>query len=196
MPDWILQVSALEWVAVIAGLAYVILAARENIWCWPAAFVGTSASMLLLWDVSLLMDAALNLFYLIMAIYGYWQWRYGGLDQTQKAITTWRKSTHIKVFIAIAVLTLCFGYLLDQYTDAAWSYVDSATTWSAVIVTYMVTQKVLENWLYWIVIDAVSVWIYIERGIYLYAILFALYTIIAILGYLAWRRSFQAAHQS
>lgn len=184
------HVSALEWVAVVAGLAYVVLAARANIWCWPAGFIGTGASILLLWNVSLLMDSALNLFYLVMAVYGFWQWRHGGERGAPLTISRWHTTQHVLVALTVCIISLPLGYYLDHSTTAAWPYVDSATSIAAVIATIMVARKVLENWLYWIVIDVVSVWIYWERELYLYAFLFMLYSLIAVVGFFFWRRQY------
>ena len=190
--------SQLEIVSVAAGLLYVILAARENIWCWPAAFVGTATAIFLFWDASLLMESALNVYYLVMAIFGWWQWRYGSSqknssdEKTELEISSWGMYQHAIAIVLIAALTFLSGYFLQNNTGAALPYVDSFTTWAAVITTWMVTRKILENWLYWIVIDVVGVWLYSERGLYLYAVLFVAYTIIAIFGYLEWRRKYAA----
>lgn len=188
MIEALLNISVLEWIAVIGGLGYVILAAREHIACWGFALIGTAASLVMLWDVDLLMDAALNGFYCLMAVYGYMQWRFGGSAGNERQIRKWQPTTHCWVILSIVSLSLLSGYCLDNYTDAAWPYLDSATTIAAVITTFMVAYKILENWLYWIVIDAVSVGIYIEREIYLYAGLFLLYTVIAVFGYVEWRK--------
>ena len=183
--------SQLEIVSVLFGLAYVILAARENSWCWPAAFIGTGTAVILFWDVSLLMESALNVYYLGMAIFGWWQWQYGSPTKDKLAISRFSKQQHLLTLGIIALLTLISGYLLSQNTGAALPYVDSFTTWSAVITTWMVARKILENWLYWVVIDAVSVWLYLQRDLYLYAALFVVYTIIAVFGYIIWRRNYQ-----
>ena len=183
--------SQLEIVSVLFGLAYVILAARENIWCWPAAFIGTGTAVVLFWDVSLLMESALNVYYLAMAIYGWWQWQYGSADHSTLKISRWQTKQHLLAFGLIVLLTLLSGYLLSANTDAALPYVDSFTTWSAVITTWMVARKILENWLYWIVINTVSVWLFSERGLYLYALLFIAYVVIAIFGYLNWRKNYE-----
>ncbi len=182
--------SALEVISVAFGLIYIILAAREKIWCWPAAFIGTGTAVYLFWDASLLMESALNIFYLAMAIIGWWQWQYGSEQKTALAISSWSGVKHLTAIGVIALLTLTSGYLLSYNTSAALPYVDSFTTWAAVVTTIMVARKVLENWLYWIVIDAVSVWLYSERGLYLYALLFAAYTVIAVVGYVQWRKKF------
>lgn len=182
--------SQLEIVSVVFGLIYIILAARENIWCWPAAFIGTATAIFLFWDASLLMESALNVYYLLMAIFGWWQWQYGSKQKNELSISSWNLRPHLIVIGLITSLTFFSGYLLASNTTAALPYVDSFTTWGAVITTWMVTRKVLENWLYWIAIDAVCVWLYSERGLYLYALLFAAYTVIAIFGYFNWREKY------
>ena len=186
------QVSTLEITSVAFGLAYVILAARENIWCWPAAFIGTGTGIFLFWDASLLMESGLNVFYLVMAVYGFYQWRYGGQEGEQLAISSWQLPQHVNAILLILVLALGSGYLLNNHTDAALPFVDSFTTWAAVVTTWMVARKILENWLYWVVIDAVSVWLYLQRELYLYALLFVFYTVIALYGYLQWQRKTRA----
>lgn len=183
----------LEIVSVVFGLVYIILAARENSWCWPAAFIGTGTAIFLFWNVSLLMESALNVYYLAMAVFGWWQWQYGSRTHSTLAISSWSKGKHLITLLAIAILTLVSGVLLSKNTQAALPFVDSFTTWSAVITTWMVTRKILQNWLYWIVIDVVSVWLYLQKGLYLYAALFVLYTIIAVFGYLHWQRNYRHA---
>ncbi|MBN8430735.1 nicotinamide mononucleotide transporter [Microbulbifer salipaludis] len=175
-----------EVAAVLLALAYLLLAMRENILCWYAAFASTAIYLFLFWDVSLLMESALQVFYLLMAIYGWWQWRHRKRDGKTLHIHRWSATTHLSAFAAIGVLTLVFGYLLDQYTSAVLPYLDSFTTWGAVVTTYMVTRKVLENWLYWIVIDGAAIYLYIDRELYLTALLFVLYVILVIIGFIQW----------
>jgi len=129
-----------------------------------------------------------------MAVYGFWQWRYGGEQGSPLKIGSWPVSQHLVACCIIIVLSLSLGFWLDNSTSAAWPYVDSATTVSAVIATFMVAKKILENWLYWIAIDVVSVWIYWERELYMYAVLFVLYSVIAVFGFMIWQRQ-QAQEQ-
>jgi len=185
--------SNLELISVIFGLLYVVLAARENILCWPAALIGTATGIVVFWDVSLLMESALNVYYLVMAIFGWWQWQRGGAAHSELTISAWGVNKHLIAALIILVLTSISGFFLEQNTQAALPYVDSFTTWAAVITTWMVTRKILENWLYWIVIDVISVWLFLQKELYLYALLFVLYTIIACFGYVNWRRNFQNA---
>jgi nicotinamide mononucleotide transporter len=184
-------IQAMSWwevAAVLLGLAYLLLAMFEHISCWYAAFVSTAIYTFLFWDVNLLMDSALQVYYMAMAIYGWWQWRRPkDLTNNDLAISQWRWQTHSLTIALLIGLSLLSGYLLDNNTDAEWAYLDSFTTWGAVITTYMVTQKVLENWLYWLVIDAVAAYLYFDKGLYLTALLFCLYLVIVVFGYRQWR---------
>jgi len=185
-------VSGWELVAVILALVYLVLALKERIECWYAAFVSTAIYMFLFWDVSLLMESALQVYYLLMAVYGWWQWRHHSNIEEDLTIHTWSIKRHLFIFISLAALVLISGYLLSENTTAALPYLDSFTTWGAVITTYMVTRKVLENWLYWIVIDSVSVYLYLDRAMYLTTILFVLYVIIVVFGFVRWRHIYRA----
>lgn len=190
--DWLTPLHIWEFLGVALGLAYVIFAARESIWCWPCALVGTAIFIFLFWDVSLLMESALNVYYLIMAIYGWWHWTRDKPDNESKLpIRTWSAKQHILTIGLIALLTLVSGTLLSDRTSAALPFLDSFTTWSAVITTWMVARKILENWLYWIVIDAASIVLYLDRSLYMTALLFVLYVFIAAYGYWEWRQHYR-----
>jgi nicotinamide mononucleotide transporter len=176
-----------EAIAVALGVAYVFLAAKENVLCWPAALVSTAIFSWLFWDVSLLMESALNIYYLAMAIYGWWSWTSTSQHRSQQ-IHSWSLKKHAVCICLILILALTSGLLLSHYTQAALPFLDSITTWAAVITTYMVAQKILENWLYWVVIDAISIYLYIDRELYLTAMLFAAYVVIAIYGWHSWKK--------
>ena len=182
------QMLGWELVAVILAIAYLLLIMRENIWGWACALISTAIYTLLFWKVSLLMDSALNVYYMGMAIYGWYQWRGGLNDEHPSQIVRWRYSYHLLALLGITGATLVSGYLLSKNTQAAWPYLDSFTTWASVLTTYMVAKKVLENWIYWIVINTVAATLYIDRGLYLTALLYAVYFIICIFGYLGWKK--------
>ncbi|WP_444931394.1 nicotinamide riboside transporter PnuC [Microbulbifer sp. SSSA002] len=183
--------SLWEVAAVILALAYLLLAMREKISCWYAAFASTAIYLFLFWDVSLLMESALQVFYLIMAVYGWWQWRNHRDRQDNLKIHRWSAKTHGMVIGTTLVLTLLIGYLLDRNTSAALPYLDSFTTLGAVVTTYMVTRKVLENWLYWIVVDGASIYLYLDRELYLTAVLFMLYLVLVVIGFFQWLTIYQ-----
>ena len=184
--------SPWEIAAVLLAIAYLLLAVRENIWCWYCAFASTAIYAILFWDVSLLMESALNVYYMGMAVFGWYQWTYGHAagDGAATGVTvhSLSRNQHLIIIVAIGNLSLVSGYLLSQYSTAAWPYVDSFTTWASVITTYLVAKKYLENWLYWIVIDSVSIPLYLDRGLPLTALLFTSYVAIAISGYFSWKK--------
>ncbi|WP_444924844.1 nicotinamide riboside transporter PnuC [Microbulbifer sp. DLAB2-AF] len=183
----IAAMSLWEAAAVVLALAYLLLAMREKISCWYAAFISTAIYLVLFWDVSLLMESALQVFYLGMAIFGWWQWRHHKDKNKDLRIHRWPLQTHLMVISGVFLLTLVFGYLLDNFTSAALPYLDSFTTLGAVVTTYMVTRKVLENWIYWIVVDGASIYLYLDRGLYLTALLFLLYVVLVVIGFFQWR---------
>ncbi len=187
------SMPAIEWLAVAFSLLYVIFAARNNMWCWPAAIVSTLLYTFIFYDVYLWMDSVLQVYYLLMALYGWYIWSHYQADK--KGITNQNvkpiKSLGLTFnLIAIGILTcLSFiaGWLMDEYTPTDFPYMDSFTTIFAVFATYLVTQKVIENWLYWIVIDFVSIYLYMEKALQPTAALFFIFVIIAIYGYFQWR---------
>ncbi len=191
------QTSDLERVSVAFGIAYIVLASRENPWCWPCAFIGTGTAAVLFWEGLLPMEAALNIYYLIIAVYGWWCWRNGRAnDGDRLSISVWNTKKHLLWVCSVAALTLLSGYLLSQSSNAAMPYLDSFTTWGAVITTWMVTQKILENWLYWLVINTASIILFIEREFYLYAALFVIYIVLSVYGYWNWRSEYRRLQPS
>ncbi len=176
-----------ELVAVFLGLAYLILAARLSIWCWPAAFASVAIYLWLFFDHRLYQQALLQIFYLSMAVYGFLKWR-TGLEEPDAAIRRWSAREHAIAVVATLVLTVITGALEAQFTDARFPYLDAFTTWGSVVTTWMVTRRVLENWLYWIVVDGVLVYISFRSGLVATAGLFLVYLGIVVAGYFAWRR--------
>ncbi|MCP4000172.1 MAG: nicotinamide mononucleotide transporter [Gammaproteobacteria bacterium] len=178
-----------EAVAVLLAIAYLLLAIRQNIWCWPAAIAGSGIYVVLMYRAGLYMESALQLFYIAMAVYGWLCWRPGQQQAHSLPVTSWPLAFHALSLGIIAVLTMSSGYLLTSYTSAALPYLDSFTTWGAIVTTWMVARKVLQNWQYWFVIDSVSVYLYSSRGLPLTALLFCVYLVLIIFGYRAWRLS-------
>jgi len=182
---------AWEALAVVLAITYLVLAIRQNIWCWAAAAVSTLIYLFIMFEAQLYMESVLQLFYLAMAAYGWYQWRQHGENQQALHVRTWPVTYHLFAIASVFILVFVSGHLLSEYSDAALPHVDSFTTWGAVIATYMVARKILENWVYWFVIDAVSVGMYLNRGLVLTALLFVLYLVLIILGYRSWRASMQ-----
>ena len=184
--DWV----NLETLAVALGVAYLVLAMRENSLCWYCAFFSTALYVWIFGDVSLYMESALNVYYMGMAIYGWFQWQRGGGNHEGLEIVRWTVKQHGLAISTIVLVALVSGYLLSIGTDARLPYLDSLTTWGSILTTVMVARKVLENWLYWIVINTISIYLYLDRGLEQTALMFMLYLVLAILGYYAWRKKY------
>lgn len=191
--------SIWEVVGVFLGFAYLALIIRQNILGWYAAFGSTAIFSWLFWDVSLVMESGLNVYYLIMAVYGWWIWKGNERAEKQgseiktsiKKIQTWSLQRHVLVIGGVILTSLATGYGLEKNTSAALPYLDSFTTWGAVITTYMVAQKVLENWWYWLVIDTIAIYLYVDRELYLIALQMVVYIVMIFIGWYVWQKEYQ-----
>ena len=187
----LLQNSLLELLAVVFAVAYLVLAVRENSLCWYAAGISTLIFLFIFWNVKLYMESGLQIYYLAMAFYGWYQWRDAQTETVSLRVSKWRAKQHIVALVLIAALTFVTGSLLNSGTDTNMPYLDSFTTWASVVTTFMVARKILENWLYWLVIDSVSIYLYLDRELYFTSLLFAIYIVIIFFGWFAWNRSYR-----
>jgi len=196
-----------EVCAVLLALAYVILAIQQRRICWIAAIASAMLYSHIFWQVSLYLEAVLQIFYIAMAVYGWSAWgrqlrdehsHHQSHDQAhdQSHIQTWTGQQHLVACITIISLSLILGWAMQEWTDAALPFFDAATTVCALLATWMVTQRLLENWLYWIAINTVSIGLYLSRDLSLTAALFAGYVILAIVGYRTWRRQWLRQHNA
>jgi nicotinamide mononucleotide transporter len=178
--------SLLEAGAVICALFYMVLVAREHIACWFFAFVSTALFTVVFFEAALSFSMALNVYYMVMAGYGYWQWRQGTNDNSEAALTIQPRPLQFHVLV-IATGALISAILIGV-TSANWiNALDIIMSVFSVLTTVMVAHKVYENWFYWMVINALAVIIYSASGLTVSAGLFALYILFAIYGWREWR---------
>jgi nicotinamide mononucleotide transporter len=183
--------SVIELIAVILAISYLLLAMKQQIWCWPAAFLSSLIYLYVFFEVRLYMESILQVYYAGMAVYGWQQWQKKVNDQA-RAIRTWPIRQHLISLALILAGTYIAGQLLLQ-TDARLPYIDAFTTVASILTTYMVTQKILENWIYWLVIDLVSIFLYLDRALYFTALLFSVYIVIIGFGWLQWLALWRAS---
>lgn len=181
--------SIWELIAVVLAIAYLLLAMKENILCWPAALISTAIYTWLFFSVTLVMESLLQVYYMAMAIYGWYAWTNKTDDGETLTISTWSLKQHSMAIALILVLTATSATLLEN-TNASYPWLDSFTTWSAVLTTWMVARKVLENWLYWIVINSISIYLYLNKDLYATSLLFGLYIFLSISGYMMWKKHY------
>jgi nicotinamide mononucleotide transporter len=175
--------SIIETTAVLFSIIYVVLATKQNIWCWVFAAISVTLYIYICLNARLFAETGLQAFYLFMAAYGYYNWN---KSDTKLEVQQWSPTKHLLLILFGAISTFLIGFYFTAYTNAKMPIVDSFTTVFSIIATYMIAKKVLENWLYWIVIDVVSIYLYFSRDLHLTSLLFMLYSIIAIFGYFSW----------
>ena len=185
--EGLLKMGWLEGLGVIFGILYIYFAAKEMIWCWYASLISVSIYLIICYQVQLYAEMGLNVYYLGTTIYGWWHWRNPSENKKELPISKMKLKEHILFILVGFIFTFGLGYFLIENTDAQLPYLDSFTTVFAVLTTILVTRKVLENWIYWIFIDTVAVYIYFHRELYLTSLLMAAYVIIAAVGYFNWR---------
>lgn len=184
--------SWIEAVAALLAVAYLLLAIRQRLECWVAAFVSSCLYVWVFFGARLYMESVLNAFYAAMAVYGYWQWQ-RGTGGAALIVVRWPIARHAAGLLVVSGLSIVSYYFLQRFTPAAWPLVDSMLTWSSVFTTFLVARKVYENWHWWLVIDACGMAVYFSRGLYLTMLLFGLYVVLSVVGMREWRRSLAEA---
>ncbi len=180
-------VPVIEWVAAGLALGYLGFAIRQSAWCWAFAVVSALLYLVVFARAGLVMQAALQVFYVAMSIYGWRSWR-GSASGTPLAVRRWTARQHALAWAAIAVFALVNGWVIARGAANSWvPYLDAAIAWGSVLTTWMVARKVLENWLYWVVLDLAMAWLAAWQGLAATALLFLLYTVLAMRGYWQWR---------
>ncbi|WP_044102262.1 nicotinamide riboside transporter PnuC [Neolewinella persica] len=204
--DQIAAAGFLDWLALLTSLAYVWLAARDNNWCWLFAAISTAVwAWQSFFEYHLVSDGLLQVFYFVMAGVGIWRWR-GMKKSRQKKIdagtldeliiperglgniVSMSVREHLLTILGGLIGGLGLGYFFSQTLVAAATYPDAITTVFSVITTFLLIGRRLENWLYWIVIDVVYVWIYAGTGAILFAMMMIINVGMAIYGYQRWRQ--------
>ena len=180
--------SVIESAAVFFSILYVILAVKENIWCWGAGAISVSIYIYICFFSQLYAETGLQVFYLLMSLYGYYSW---SKKESSLKISDWSIRKHLIILLLGTVLTFIMGFYFTIYTSAKMPIIDSFTTVFSIFATYMATKKIIGNWLYWIIIDIVSIYLYFSRDLHLTSILFLAYAIIAIFGYFSWTKKME-----
>ena len=184
--------NTLELVAALVGALSVYLSVRQNIWSWPTAIVNVVLYTLVFYEAKLYADMGLQVIYAILSVYGWYEWLYGGEGRTELRVT--RTNPRLGVMLATVALigSAWLGSLLHHETDAALPYMDAALSSTSLVAQWMMTRKLLENWLVWIAVDVLYVGMFIFKGLYLTSGLYAVFLALAVRGYIDWRRSMHA----
>ncbi|MCC2604774.1 nicotinamide riboside transporter PnuC [Planctobacterium marinum] len=178
--------SFAEVVAVLCSLLYVHFAARQQLLCWPFALASTALYTWIFWETSLFFQSVLNAWYLLMAVYGWLTWR--KMDQTEpNQIQRWGLTRNIEVMLGLFWVSVLLFQIVQFLSSEAILFLDVAIAVYSAFVTYMLTQKILENWLYWFFINSFTAWLCFQQELFLTTLLFLIYVVFSVKGYLHWR---------
>jgi nicotinamide mononucleotide transporter len=186
---WVL--TGAEIIGASLGLAYSVLAIQRNRLCWIAGAMCSLLTMVLMAIKGLPMQSGLQLFYVAMSVYGWITWKRSA-EEGELPVGVWPLKWHLVAGVSIALLSLLSARWLADYTHAAWPRLDSLTTWFSLLATWMVARGLLENWLYWIAIDVILVFLCWQQDMPWFAAQMTLYVGTAFAGFLAWRKRFRA----
>ena len=186
--------STLEWIAALAGAVSVYLSARENIWNWPTGIVNVGLYIIVFRRAGLYSDMGLQVVYLVLSIYGWYEWLYGGKDRTQLTVSR----AAAREWLMVTPIALAFWVVLARYTatlpGVALPYLDSGLTTMSLVAQWMLTRKMLENWVLWIIADIAYVPMYVYKRLPVTAALYAIFLVLAVIGLRAWSRSYRENH--
>ena len=187
----VLEWSPLEGLAAAFGVISVYLSTRQNIWSWPTAIVNVGLYTIVFYQGRLYGQMGLQPIYLVLSVYGWYQWLHGGAQRSELRVT--RASPRLLATLGVLNLAawLALAAILRR-TDAALPWLDALLTTTSLAAQWMMTRKILENWILWIAVDLVYVPMFISQGLYATAMLYAAFLVLALMGVVEWRRSITA----
>lgn len=189
MPEW-LSGNYIEVLGVLLSIFYLILSIKQNTWLWPIGMLSAILYMIVFFNSRFYADMGLNGYYLLISIYGWINWSRPSSESGEPIhVSDVGKSRAIVLTLVALFLFFIIGYILDNFTDSPIPYWDALTTSGSIVATWMLTKKILQHWIVWIIVDLISMGLYLYRGLYPTTVLFLIYTSMAILGYFQWKRS-------
>ena len=187
--DFLAQLNYVEVLGVITGFLCVWLYIRQNVWSWPITIVSAALFIVVFIQAQLYAATGLQGIYIILAVYGWYQWLYGGEQHSGVRVSHLTGVTAAVLLVLVAAGTGVLAFPLASYTNAALPLWDSLATVMSLAAQWMLAKKILENWLVWIVADALFVGIYLYQNLYLTAGLYVVYLGLAVSGFITWRKS-------
>lgn len=188
--EQIKETTLLEWVGTITAFICIYLAAKENIWNWPISIISVIAYVFVFFMAKLYADMVLQFYFLFTAFYGWYFW----IKKKQvhdKPVVSIGLREWILIVGGIILLSVALGAFLDRYTDSDVPYADGSLAAMSFFAQILLTRKILENWLIWIVADVLYVPLYLHKHLILTTVLYAALVPIAVLGYIDWRKTYR-----
>jgi nicotinamide mononucleotide transporter len=178
----------IEIIASVLGIVGVILAIRQNIWNWPVGLLNVLLTLVVCFISKLYADVVLQVFYVVMTLYGWYYWIYGGEKKFELPVRKIR-SRELIIMAVIGILgSWLTGFIFARYTPATYPYWDSVLMVWSLIATYAMAKKIIEQWIMWIIIDLAYIPLYFCKNLFAFAMLSLIFTILAFYGYFAWKK--------
>ena len=195
MTSWLIGHYA-ELIAAVLGLAGVWLTTRQNIWCWPVGLANVMLSAWVFFHEKLYADTLLQVFYLVLTVYGWYHWLFGGKQHSGLPVRRIRRKELFWAIAAGLTGSLLMGWLFSEFTDAAFPYWDSQLTVWGIIATWAMARKILEHWIMWIVIDLNCTLLYYIKEMYAFAPQYFIFTLLAAYGLYRWHSDLKKQENS
>jgi nicotinamide mononucleotide transporter len=189
----------MTWIEVlgfVTGAVSVAFAVRESAWNWPVGIANNVFFFILFWKAKLYADALLQVVYVIISIYGWWNWLRGGVSHSKLPITKTGLRTGLVLLLATVLASAVMTAVLRRFTDSQVPLWDGVTTALSLTAQYMLSRKLLENWWVWMTADIIYILLYCYKSLYLTGFLYALFFAMCIVGYVGWRKSFLGVRHS
>ncbi len=181
--------TTIEIFATIFGFLSVYFTIKENIVCWYFGLLQVTLYCFVFYTSKLYSDMILHVIYIFLQVYGWYSWKYGGVNHSVLKI---KSLNNISSWIAVTIVgAAILGYIMKTKTDASYPYPDAFITVASLVAQYLMIKKVLGSWLFWIVVDVVAIFVYCYKGLYFTTGLYAVFLIMAILGYFQWKKAFK-----
>jgi nicotinamide mononucleotide transporter len=180
--------TILELFGAVFGFLAVYFTIKQNIWCWYFGLIQVILYCFVFYTAKLYSDMILHFIYIFLQVYGWYNWKYGGSNQSALRVTL---VTNATFWIGLSVVASLFlGYSMQSKTDASYPYADAFIMVASLVAQYLMIKKVVASWLFWIVVDVVGITIYCYKGLYFTTVLYVLFLIMAIIGYLEWKKAY------
>ena len=190
--EWLLS-NKIELLGAILGLLYIFFSIRQSILTWPTGLIASLLYTVVFFESRFYADMSLQVYYVAISIYGWYHWLRGsnnksGEENNELPVQTLSAKLIWKLAMATILIFFVLLFILLKFTDSDVPFMDSMTTAFSVVATWMLAKKYIEHWLIWIFVDAVSAGLYVYKNLWPTVILFLVYTVMAFLGYLEWKK--------
>lgn len=183
----------IELLGAILGIIYVFFSIRQNIFTWPVGLLTSVLYVVVFFNSKLYADMGLQMYYVVISIYGWYEWLRGNSSDSKEMLKVSRLSLNLGLVLVLVsfLIFLVMWYVLKNYTDSPVPFADSLATSLSIVATWMLARKILEHWLVWVFVDAFSIGLFLYKDLLPTVVLFVVYTFMAVVGYREWRKEYR-----